>query len=816
MSFLNPLIAAVGLGCVALPILIHILLRRRRKPMAFGAMRFLIEAYRQQRRRMRLEQWLLLALRCLLVALVAMALGKPVFDRAAALASSGPRTVYVLIDDSLASAIRSDPLTASSLESPTALDALRAQGITILDALAPSRGDRVALISLSGPARGVILPPTSDVNVARDSLRELSPTDARADLAGAIDLVRQDIATREDNTGQATSGVSVVLLSDFRAASLSTTQALASLGEARILASTPTNLPIDNLAITAVEPLRTIVVADARSIPVRVTVSRSGPGLDAPAVARIRLRASVAGLPSRDATGAPPPPIDARFAAGQQIATALGSVDAPAQSPDARGNLRPVIIEASIDHDALAKDDVARVALQSRTAIDVAIIWPGTLGQSGGQSRGVADLTPGDWLALASAPIDDPLAPRRASGDVRLFVLDPTRDLTGPTANTALRGVDAVFVPAPDALAAPAWSALRAAADAGALVIVSPPSGEVDPAWTTEFSNAFDIRATIAPAPITLDLPTRAATAPSTGVDLLSMIAGELPELLRPVTISRYTPITGPAGAFDALLTLESGEPILAALAIGGTGATRPDANAATPRANTNASTSANAASNSGLVLFLGVAPDLAWTDMPAKPLMVPLVQELLRQGVGRAMMTRVATAGSRVILDAREGELIVLPLTADDSRAGQLLDSASPIRTAGLYAVRTSDAATARVIVVNPDTAASVTDTLSADTVQRALATVAPVVEFLAPQAAPTTPTSPTTPTTPGAPAAATGLSPESTSPPISYPLLIAAGVIALLELILARLFSHATVAATPKTDSASPTPTSPATAST
>jgi hypothetical protein len=813
MSFLNPLIAAVGLGCVALPILIHILLRRRRKPMAFGAMRFLIEAYRQQRRRMRLEQWLLLALRCLLVALVAMALGKPVFDRAAALASSGPRTVYVLIDDSLASAIRSD---ASTLESPTALDALRAQGITILDALAPSRGDRVALISLSGPARGVILPPTSDVNVARDSLRELSPTDARADLAGAIDLVRQDIATREDSAG-----VSVVLLSDFRAASLSTTQALASLGEARILASTPTNLPIDNLAITAVEPLRTIVVADARSIPVRVTVSRSGPGLDAPAVARVRLRASVAGVPSRDATSAPPPPIDARFAAGQQIATALGSVDAPAQSPDARGNLRPVIIEASIDHDALAKDDVARVALQSRTTIDVAIIWPGTLGQSGGQSRGVADLTPGDWLALAAAPIDDPLAPRRASGVVRLFVLDPTRDLTGPTANTALRGVDAVFVPAPDALAAPAWSALRAAADAGALVIVSPPSGEVDPAWTTEFSNAFDIRATIAPAPITLDLPTRAATPPSTGVDLLSMIAGELPELLRPVTISRYTPITGPAGTFDALLTLESGEPILAALATGGT---RSDTNSTTPRANASgnaANSGPNSGPSSGLVLFLGVAPDLAWTDMPAKPLMVPLVQELLRQGVGRAMMTRVATAGSRVTLDAREGELIVLPLTVDDSRAGQLLDSAAPIRTAGLYAVRTSDAATARVIVVNPDTAASVTDTLSADTVQRALATVAPTVEFLAPQAAPTTPTSPTTPgaptaapTAPAGPAGPAGLSPESTSPPISYPLLIAAGVIALLELILARLFSHATLPAATKTDSASPT--SPATAST
>lgn len=805
MSFLNPLIAAVGLGCVALPILIHILLRRRRKPIAFGAMRFLIEAYRQQRRRMRFEQLLLLALRCLLVALVAMALGKPIFDRAGALASSGPRTVYVLVDDSMASAIRAD---ASSLESPTSLETLRDSGLKVLDALNPSRGDRVALISLSGPARGIILPPTSDVNVARDSLRELSPTDARADLPGAIDLVRQDIAAREDK-----SGVTVVLLSEFRAASLSTNQTLASLGDARIVASTPADLGVDNLAITAIEPLRTIVVADARSIPVRVTVSRSGPGLDSPATARVRLRASTAGAPSAATppTTTPLPPIDARFAAGQQVATALGSVDAPAQTPDARGNLRPVIIEASLDHDALARDDAARVALQSRTAIDVAIIWPGVLGLSNGQARGVADLTPGDWLALAAAPVDDPLDPRRASGDVRLFVLDPVRDLSGPAASTALRGIDAVFVPAPDALDAAAWSLLRAATEAGALVIVSPPSGEVDPAWTRAFADAFDIRATIAPAPTALDLPTNMAIPAASsggGTDLLSMIAGELPELLRPVTVSRFTPVTGPAGSFDTLLTLESGQPILSALSTGGT---KSDAATNAPAATSAASRAPSRAS--GLILFLGVAPDLAWTDMPAKPLMVPLVQELLRQGVGRAMMTRVATAGSRVAVDAREGELIALALTPDDARAGQLLDAAAPVRTAGLYAVRTSDAATARVIVVNPDTAASVTDTQTADAVQRALATVAPTVEFLAPQAAPANPgTAPSAAPNSAPTATPAALAPESTSPPISYPLLIAAGVIALIELILARLFSHATIAretSDPASPSAPTTPT-------
>lgn len=75
MSFLNPILAAVGLACVALPILIHILMRRRRKPVTWGAMRFLEQAYKRQRKRIRFEQWLLLASRCLLVAALALALG---------------------------------------------------------------------------------------------------------------------------------------------------------------------------------------------------------------------------------------------------------------------------------------------------------------------------------------------------------------------------------------------------------------------------------------------------------------------------------------------------------------------------------------------------------------------------------------------------------------------------------------------------------------------------------------------------------------------------------------------------------------------
>src|SRR5436190_12057732 len=116
MTFLNPILVAVGLACVAIPILIHILMRRRRRPVQWGAMRFLLEAYRQQRKRLKLEQFLLLAARCLLVALVAIALGRPLLGRAGLLGSRGSVTLYLLIDNGLASSATGPAGEGSALD----------------------------------------------------------------------------------------------------------------------------------------------------------------------------------------------------------------------------------------------------------------------------------------------------------------------------------------------------------------------------------------------------------------------------------------------------------------------------------------------------------------------------------------------------------------------------------------------------------------------------------------------------------------------------------------------------------------------------
>jgi hypothetical protein len=67
----------LGLLGIAIPVIIHLLNRRQAKVIEWGAMLFLLDSLLSRRRRVLLEEILLLAARCLIVALVALALARP-------------------------------------------------------------------------------------------------------------------------------------------------------------------------------------------------------------------------------------------------------------------------------------------------------------------------------------------------------------------------------------------------------------------------------------------------------------------------------------------------------------------------------------------------------------------------------------------------------------------------------------------------------------------------------------------------------------------------------------------------------------------
>src|SRR5213592_4088856 len=70
--FANPGYLAVAAALISAPIIIHLINRMRFKRIRWAAMEFLLKAQKRNRRRLIIEQLLLLALRCLLVALAGL------------------------------------------------------------------------------------------------------------------------------------------------------------------------------------------------------------------------------------------------------------------------------------------------------------------------------------------------------------------------------------------------------------------------------------------------------------------------------------------------------------------------------------------------------------------------------------------------------------------------------------------------------------------------------------------------------------------------------------------------------------------------
>jgi hypothetical protein len=76
MLFLNPWLLA-GLACATIPVIIHLVRQQAAKPVEWGAMRFLFDTISVRRRKMEWEDLLLMAARCLLLGLLALALARP-------------------------------------------------------------------------------------------------------------------------------------------------------------------------------------------------------------------------------------------------------------------------------------------------------------------------------------------------------------------------------------------------------------------------------------------------------------------------------------------------------------------------------------------------------------------------------------------------------------------------------------------------------------------------------------------------------------------------------------------------------------------
>ena len=99
MNFLNiPAVwGGLGVAGVAVPIIIHLLYRKHKRQTDWAAMELLRKALVIRSGQVRLEDYLLLFLRCLLLALVAFALLRPTLHTSGGILSSGQQRVGAVV-----------------------------------------------------------------------------------------------------------------------------------------------------------------------------------------------------------------------------------------------------------------------------------------------------------------------------------------------------------------------------------------------------------------------------------------------------------------------------------------------------------------------------------------------------------------------------------------------------------------------------------------------------------------------------------------------------------------------------------------------
>ncbi len=172
MTFLNPLLL-LGLVAAAVPVLLHLFQRRRPREVVFSNVALLRDIRATTVRRVRIQEWLLLALRVLALVALAVGFARPVADAAWLPAGEAPVSVGLVVDNSISTAQRSGGRTA--------LDAIRADGERVAASLLP--GDEVFLIPTAGAASAALRTPDA-LLAALDSLR---PRAGAAALSSAID-----------------------------------------------------------------------------------------------------------------------------------------------------------------------------------------------------------------------------------------------------------------------------------------------------------------------------------------------------------------------------------------------------------------------------------------------------------------------------------------------------------------------------------------------------------------------------------------------------------------------------------------------------
>lgn len=338
-----------GLGAAALPVIIHLLNRRKFREEPWAAMRFLLAAVKKNARRIRVEQWLLLAVRTLVVVLAVLAMAKPFLESLGAVpVFAGRRTHRVIVlDGSLSMGFASGDDTRFG----------RARALAARLVKDARRGDAVSVVVMGDPPRVVVGDPSPNHAEVQKEVEEIVMPHGGTDLVASFDAVDRVLAVSDIPQKE------VVILTDLQAASWKHPGGPADLGlkraVARLEARHPRTVVIDlgnaggeNRAVTDLRLNSPVVTAGA---PLLVRALLHNFGTSRADNVRVRLVAD-GGLGPEQTVDLPP---------GEDVPVVFNHT-----FPSAGDHL----IEVQTDDDALKLDNRRWLAVPVREQVSVLLV----------------------------------------------------------------------------------------------------------------------------------------------------------------------------------------------------------------------------------------------------------------------------------------------------------------------------------------------------------------------------------------------------------------------------------------------------------
>ena len=260
MSFMNSALA-FGAFAFTIPLIIHLFFRSRFRKVEWGAMHLLENVVRVNRRRMRLTNLLLLLLRCAIPVLLALCLARPVITGFQALAGDAPKTLVIALDDT-----RSMAATPPGGESR--LERSKRELRSVLDDL--TRKDEVILVRAS---RLGAVPATMGASEAAAALRKVTATGGAVPLGALLEAAHDAASTGTHARRQ------ILLVSDFQSNAIasSTLETARKLAESSDGETDVLNRPaIDLLNVGVETEALTNVSVDEVSVQSPVVVAKRG------------------------------------------------------------------------------------------------------------------------------------------------------------------------------------------------------------------------------------------------------------------------------------------------------------------------------------------------------------------------------------------------------------------------------------------------------------------------------------------------------------------------------------------------------------